>query len=57
VLVHAEAPWYDIPVAEARTAWEVGKWVLHLANKRWVSAEDLGYMVQAVRDINKLWSW
>lgn len=58
VLVHTGYPGgYDIDLEEVHGAGDVGKWVLHLANKIWITPSDIGDLVGAIRDCKGYWSW
>ncbi len=59
-LVYQGGPYagaYDIPLAECVEYGRAMGWALHMANKNWISASDLGFLVRALRDINDWHSW
>lgn len=45
---------YDIPAARMTNARDLAGWMLHLREKRWVTANDLGNVVYAVHDLARL---
>jgi hypothetical protein len=44
---------YEVVLDRLDTVAKLGDWLLHLADKNWVTAEDLGNLVLAVRDLHQ----
>src|SRR5262245_2656191 len=43
---------YQIVLDRIDTIAKLGDWLMHMADKKWVAAEDLGNLVAAVRDLH-----
>jgi hypothetical protein len=57
VLEHDPNRWYWIPVQDGKTPELIGRCMLHLSNKRWITSDDLGCLVRAFRDLHGHWTW
>jgi hypothetical protein len=45
---------YQIVLARLDSTAKLGDWLLHLSEKNWVTADDLGQLVKAVGDLNDI---
>jgi hypothetical protein len=46
--------YYEVELHRIDTDAKLGTWLLHLNEKRWVTTEDLGFLVQAIQDLNRV---
>lgn len=47
----------EVPLAPCNSRTRAMGWVLHAAGKRWVTAEDVGCLVRALRMLNGWEGW
>ena len=46
---------YDIELSRAKTQSQMFIWLMHMADKRWISAEDLGQLTYAFHDMFQIY--
>lgn len=50
ILVHKDRQWYEVDLERMHDSAAVLDWIFQIHGKMWASHEDMGYLLDALRD-------